>query len=179
MNDHHSSSSRENTRLLLVCSYFKTKTVDMPHVRVLEVCSHASTYGHTHPHAHVCTHTHTPRWNAPSFVQHRGDLYRAEMQAGWHFGALELGGVFERKYDKLCLWNVLARMCKDFEPSPRWTLVCRSSCIPVHLTTCGWYLFIFFFKTLESVPYRRLSSPGHRAGNKWASVWEQGNDTTR
>lgn len=111
------------------------------HDKILKLCRHVSPAALILPpqrmHTHICTfihshiqtpmHLHTPRWNLFSFVKPRGDLYRAEKRVRWHFGALELGGSFERKYIQLCLWNVLARMCKDFELSPHlcscWTLV--------------------------------------------------------
>lgn len=113
---------------------------------------------HTLSHTPTYTHLHTPSWYPLSFVKRGGDLYRAEKQVGWHFGALALGEGFERKYIQLCLWNVLARMCKDFELSPRlcscWTPVTVACAFPFIWQHADSNIFL---NTTKSVPYHRLS----------------------
>lgn len=70
-----------------------------------------------HSHECTCIHLHTPRWN-PLFCE-RAKRFISGRKARSDF--LELwsskGGI-ERKYDKLCLWNVSATICKHFELSP-------------------------------------------------------------
>lgn len=134
----------------------------------LDVCTHI----YTHCHIHALTHT-----QLISSLFCEGDLYRAEKQVGWHFGALALGEGFERKYIQLCLWNVLARMCKDFELSPRmcscWTPVTVACAFPFIWHHADSNIFLNSTSLGLITDYPSVHWVHCRASNKWAWAWEQ------
>lgn len=118
--------------------------------------------------AHLSTYTHPGEILSP--LSSRGDLYWAEKQVGWHFAALELRGGFERKYTQLCLWNALARMCKDFELSPHlcrcWTLVAVACAFLFIWQDAATFFLSFFFWKHASLDYSADYLTACRASNK-------------